>query len=177
LKSLHEVVVRNRLEQLRKRQRDEALLAQEELLAGVAKSASRKWGTEAHAAIVEAESTEPEVVLTEEMEDYDRSMTPELLDITKLPVEERQIDILTEEEDRRALVSVSNISCFCLLPSDTTSSSNAVRLLLLDLYPKQPNRSRKLRIRRLPVVLISPPRPCIEQRPKKIWTKRKSCSI
>ncbi len=41
LKSLHEVVVRNRLEQLRKRQRDEALQAQEELLEGVANVASK----------------------------------------------------------------------------------------------------------------------------------------
>ena len=41
MRTLHEVVVRNRLEQLRKRQRDEALQAQEELLAGVAKSAQR----------------------------------------------------------------------------------------------------------------------------------------
>ena len=109
MKSLHEVVVRNRLEQLRKRQRDEALQAQEELLAGVAKSASRKWGTEAATAI-EPEAIEQEVVLAEEMEQYSRSMTPDLLDITRLSVEERQIDILTEEEDRRALVSASDIS-------------------------------------------------------------------
>lgn len=104
LKSVHEVVVRNRLEQLRKRQRDEAIQAQEELLAGVAKSASRKWGTEQAAA--ETEVAEQEVITEEEMEPYDRSMSPVLLDITKLPVEEREIDILTEEEDRRALVSV-----------------------------------------------------------------------
>ena len=44
MRTLHEVVVRNRLEQLRKRQRDEALQAQEELLAGVAKSAQRGEG-------------------------------------------------------------------------------------------------------------------------------------
>ncbi|KIM83751.1 hypothetical protein PILCRDRAFT_96971 [Piloderma croceum F 1598] len=101
LKSLHEVVVRNRLEQLRKRQRDEALQAQEELLAGVAKSASKKYGTDVPA--VPTEAIQEEVVPVEEMEPYDRSMSPGLLDITKLPAEERQIDILTEEEDRRAL--------------------------------------------------------------------------
>jgi hypothetical protein len=101
LKTLHEVVVRNRLEQLRKRQRDEALQAQEELLAGVAKSASRRYGTDVPA--VEIEAVQEEVVPVEEMEPYDRLMSPGLLDITKLPAEERQIDILTEEEDRRAL--------------------------------------------------------------------------
>jgi hypothetical protein len=97
------VVVRNRLEQLRKRQRDEALQAQEELLAGVAKSASKKYGTDIPA--VPTEAVQEEVVPVEEIEPYDRSMSPGLLDITRLPAEERQIDILTEEEDRRALVS------------------------------------------------------------------------
>lgn len=94
------MVVRNRLEQLRKRQRDEALQAQEELLAGVAKSASRRSDK-----TVEPTATEPEVIPAEEMEKYDRAMSPPLLDITKLPPEERQVDILIPSEDRRILVS------------------------------------------------------------------------
>jgi len=106
LKSLHEVVVRNRLEQLRKRQRDEALQAQEELLAGVARSASKKWS--AVEAIPEVAPGQ-EVIPAEDMEEYDRAMSPVLLDITKLTPEEREIDILTEEEDRRALVNI----CLC----------------------------------------------------------------
>ncbi|KAL7284306.1 hypothetical protein ACG7TL_001591 [Trametes sanguinea] len=53
----HEVVVRNRLEQLRKRQRDEALQAQEELLAGVARSAQRG---EAHNSVGGTQSFSPE---------------------------------------------------------------------------------------------------------------------
>lgn len=91
--------MRNRLEQLRKRQRDEALLAQEELLAGVAKTASS-----GPVPIPEPTVTlEPETAL---IEPYDRSMSPTLIDITKLPTEERQIDIFTVDEDRRALVSL-----------------------------------------------------------------------
>ncbi|GLB33535.1 putative conserved mid region of cactin containing protein [Lyophyllum shimeji] len=101
LKSLHEVVVRNRLEQLRKRQRDEALQAQAELLAGVARSASKKWDNEVAPAI---EAPEQEIVPAEEMEEYDRAMSPPLLDITKLPPEERDIDIVTEAEALRALL-------------------------------------------------------------------------
>ncbi|KAJ7937318.1 mid region of cactin-domain-containing protein [Mycena leptocephala] len=100
LKSLHEVVVRNRLEQLRKRQRDEALQAQEELLAGVARSASRRTEPAVEMDVVEQE----EVVPVEEMEEYHRDMSPPLLDITRLMPEEREIDILTEDEHRRALV-------------------------------------------------------------------------
>lgn len=101
------MVVRNRLEQLRKRQRDEALQAQEELLAGVARSASKRYGTDVPA--VEVEAVQEEVVPVEEVELYNRSMSPVLLDITRLPAEERQIDILTEDEDRRALVSYFEI--------------------------------------------------------------------
>ncbi|KAF8076113.1 mid region of cactin-domain-containing protein [Lyophyllum atratum] len=101
LQSLHEVVVRNRLEQLRKRQRDEALQAQEELLAGVARSAAKKWDNEAAPEIV---APEQEVIATEEMEEYDRAMSPVLLDITKLPPEERDIDIVTDVEALRALL-------------------------------------------------------------------------
>ncbi|KAI0747442.1 mid region of cactin-domain-containing protein [Irpex lacteus] len=100
LKALHEVVVRNRLEQLRKRQRDEALQAQEELLAGVAKSAARG---ERPALNTDAESASAKPI--EEVEPYDRSMSPPLLDIRKLPYEERQVDIVTELEDLRALIA------------------------------------------------------------------------
>ena len=122
MKALHEVVVRNRLEQLRKRQRDEALQAQEELLAGVAKSASKKYGTEVP--VVEIEAAQEEVVPVEEMEPYDRAMSPGLLDITKLPLEDRQIDILTEEEDRRALVN--SFFYFFLLGIIWNSGSNII---------------------------------------------------
>ncbi|KAG5654063.1 hypothetical protein H0H81_007789 [Sphagnurus paluster] len=101
LKSLHEVVVRNRLEQLRKRQRDEALQAQEELLAGVVRSASKKWNNDA---VPELETPEQEVIPVEEMDEYDRVMSPVLLDVTKLPAEERDIDILTEAEALRLLL-------------------------------------------------------------------------
>ncbi|KAG6838006.1 hypothetical protein H0H93_008400 [Arthromyces matolae] len=100
LKSLHEVVVRNRLEQLRKKQRDEALQAQEELLAGVARTASKKWNND----VTPVEVAQEEVVPSEEIEQYDRAMSPQLLDITKLPAEERDIDIVTETEALRALL-------------------------------------------------------------------------
>lgn len=100
LKSFHEVVVRNRLEQLRKRQRDEALQAQEELLAGVAEVASAKaWIPKDPDSAAQALESKDE-----DVEEWDPSMEPPLLDITKLPVEERQVDILTAKEDLRSLV-------------------------------------------------------------------------
>ncbi|KAG2152908.1 mid region of cactin-domain-containing protein [Suillus clintonianus] len=100
LKSLHEVVVRNRLEQLRKRQRDEALHAQEELLAGVARSAAQ--GLKDANYVAPATTTEADT--QEDIEPYDRSMSPLLLDIRKLTEDEREIDIVTELDDLRALL-------------------------------------------------------------------------
>ncbi|KAI0375687.1 hypothetical protein BV20DRAFT_1008367 [Pilatotrama ljubarskyi] len=98
LRSFHEVVVRNRLEQLRKRQRDEALQAQEELLAGVARSAQRGDGRNA----MPVEGAEQEAA--EEVEPYDRSMSPPLIDIRDMKHEERQMDIVTTVEDLRYLM-------------------------------------------------------------------------
>ena len=102
MKSLHEVVVRNRLEQLRKRQRDEALQAQEELLAGVARSAAQGFKDTHYV----APATTAEAEVQEEMEPYDRSMSPSLIDITKFAQDEREIDIVTELDDLRALVGM-----------------------------------------------------------------------
>lgn len=99
-------MVRNRLEQLRKRQRDEALRAQEELLSGVAKLASRG---DVRPVVTNAQR---EADAAEEAEEYDRSMSPVLLDIRRLPYEERQIDIITAKEDLRSLVSAPVFHCF-----------------------------------------------------------------
>ena len=54
-------------------------------------------------AVIENEAVE-EVVPTEDIEVYQRSMSPTLLDISALLPEEREIDIITEKEDRRSLV-------------------------------------------------------------------------
>lgn len=99
LKSLHEVVVRNRLEQLRKRQRDEALHAQEELLAGVVKLASNRVPNN----VVSSAQIDLEGA-TEEVEPYDREMSPEPLDTAKLNSDDRQIRVISVENDKRDLV-------------------------------------------------------------------------
>jgi len=98
---LHEVVVRNRLEQLRKRQRDEALQAQEELLEGVASEASKGK--------FPPPTIEPDNgrrAVEENVEPYERGMSPDLVDITKLPHEERQVDIVLESDDKDALMKL-----------------------------------------------------------------------
>ncbi|KAF8605467.1 hypothetical protein BDV93DRAFT_470618 [Ceratobasidium sp. AG-I] len=99
LKSLHETVVRNRLEQLRKRQRDEAFQAQSELLAA-ASSRTTAFGGDMHAgAEMDIDEPEPAAKEQEDVEPYERGMSPELIDFGKLPYEERQVEILDVVED------------------------------------------------------------------------------
>ncbi|KAG8927643.1 hypothetical protein FRC02_007975 [Tulasnella sp. 418] len=109
LKSAHEVVVQNRLEQLRKRQRDEAIQAQQELLAGVgSKASSRNWGDMQAEAVSgdHADGRNEDAMELDEAEPYLREMSPRIFDLTSLPPEERQIEILDELEDRKALFAL-----------------------------------------------------------------------
>lgn len=91
--------MRNRLEQLRKKQRDEALQAQEELLAGVAKAASKPISE------VHVEGMASDDVAPGDVEPYDRSMSPAPINIARLSFEERQIPVISAEEDRRNLLA------------------------------------------------------------------------
>ena len=173
LKSLHEVVVRNRLEQLRKRQRDEALQAQEELLEGVANAAVGK----AHAAVVEPTVVQ-ESVLAEYVEPYDRAMSPGLIDITKLPYEERQIDIVLEADDRRALVGFPGTCVSTKTDAHCYSSNNVEQWLPLDSFRRPPNlHLKRKKISKRPAVRTWLQKRSIEPKPKKIWMKKRSSSI
>lgn len=93
--------MRNRLEQLRKRQRDEALFAQRELLAA---GWRRNWGGDirAEAGVTDADLSKGHAEVYEE---YSREMSPPLISISTLNYEDRQIDIIHEEQDREALVA------------------------------------------------------------------------
>ncbi|EJD01195.1 uncharacterized protein FOMMEDRAFT_110825 [Fomitiporia mediterranea MF3/22] len=123
LKDLHEVVVRNRLEQLRKRQRDEALLAQRELLAGVSKS-TRSWGGDMRAEAIAQPAAEVPVEVEEVSEPYDRSMSPAPLDIRKLPYDDRQIRIVPEKEDVQGLLQLRrNVAGSRFVSKQTTETT------------------------------------------------------
>lgn len=105
---MHEVVVMNRLEQLRKKQRDEALQAQEELLAGVPR------GMKGSEATVEQDDTHV-AAAEDEVEPYDRSMSPAPMELSDLHPDDRQIETIDELSDRAALVSVNlNREAICL---------------------------------------------------------------
>lgn len=97
------MVVRNRLEQLRKRQRDEAFHAQKELLAGVSDAVPTKtWGGD-----MRIESVPEAGVVSEEgepVEEYSRDMSPDLMDVNRLSYEDRQIAIINEADNWKELV-------------------------------------------------------------------------
>lgn len=174
LKALHEVVVRNRLEQLRKRQRDEAFQAQEELLAGVAKAASTR--SNALDVIVNVEMSD-EVV--EDIEAYDRAMSPGLLDITKLSSDDRQIDIILEGDDRRNLVGFEAAKVFAFADDVLASSiNNVVQSPLQGLFRRLHNlQQQKSKAKKHLAAQISPLRLCTGLRRRKISMRRKNFLI
>jgi hypothetical protein len=102
LKALHEVVVRNRLEQLRKRQRDEALQAQVELMGTAAQPNTKQWPTEVRVPQSEAMEVDQEDI---EVEPYSRDMSPPVVETTELPYEARQFPVVDPKAELQALVS------------------------------------------------------------------------
>jgi len=103
LRDIHAVVVKNRLEELRKRQRDEAVQAQNELLAGVKADKNSRADMGVEAAEVPRIEEEAPAEEEEKPEPYDRAMSPTLIDPNRLKFEDRQIQIIDEKEDKRLL--------------------------------------------------------------------------
>ena len=110
LKSLHEVVVRNRLEQLRKRQRDEALQAKVELLGGAAIEPRKQWPAEVNP--LHFEQAEEDVAMElDESEPYTRDMSPPLFEPGRLSYEDRQLQIVDPREEAKALARIGAVEC------------------------------------------------------------------
>ncbi|KAI5454835.1 hypothetical protein NCC49_002117 [Naganishia albida] len=103
LHQIHVVVIKNRLEQLRQKQRHQAIKVQEELGGTLANSAAIADATEVTEA--EAEAVEE----AEEIEEYSREMSPGLLDPGKLPPEDRNLPIVHEEDELRALFAARHL--------------------------------------------------------------------
>ncbi|KAG8799943.1 hypothetical protein FRC17_006999, partial [Serendipita sp. 399] len=103
LKALHEVVVRNRLEQLRKRQRDEGLQAKAELLGGEGPVSRKQWPAEVRP--LPSEQLEEDTMDVDQAEPYSRDMTPPLFDHGRLSYEDRQLSIIDPVNDLRELLA------------------------------------------------------------------------
>lgn len=92
LKLIHEVVVRNRLELLRRKQRDEAVQAQHQLMAAVKSNILRDPEVE------KTGRTENEHVL------YLANMSPKLLSSSDVSQDDLELNILTEADLQQELV-------------------------------------------------------------------------
>jgi len=102
LKTMHEVVLRNRLEHLRAKQRDEAAQVQNELADTVEEEAANNAATAAAAAAASSATTDgeaPEVV----KEQWSPAMAPKI--VTRVPMEDQSLQLLDAREEYQKLVS------------------------------------------------------------------------
>ncbi len=113
LNSIHEVVLMNRLEQFKKRQREDAAKVQAEL-GGVlvkGKSDADNFGGDMHAEVGDAEDADDEADEDDYVEEYDPEMSPAPVDIRTMQLEERRLPIINEEDELRAIVRSSPSFC------------------------------------------------------------------
>ena len=99
LRDMHEVVLNNRLEQLRRKQRDEAVRYKEEIKHALHVPAARAGEGEE-----EVEDEEEDIEIEEEVvqEEWDESLEP--VAMSRIPEEFRGYEILEEEEEKQKLV-------------------------------------------------------------------------
>ncbi len=106
-------MIKNRLEQFKKRQREDAAKVQAEL-GGVIVKKSDDFGGDIHAEGGDVEDDEEEEEDEDDyVEEYKREMSPELWEPKELAMDERRLPIVNEEDDLRAMV------CRLISDSDT----------------------------------------------------------
>lgn len=102
------MVLKNRLEQFKKRQREDAAKHHAELSDQIAKKAEDNFGGDMHAEVALPDlDTAGEDADDEDdfVEDYDPEMSPKPADVRLMQLEERRLPIIEEEDDLRAIVS------------------------------------------------------------------------
>ncbi|WVQ67795.1 uncharacterized protein L199_006000 [Kwoniella botswanensis] len=108
LNSIHEVVLKNRLEQFKRRQREDAAKVQAEL-GGVIVNKNEQFGGDIHADIGDQDEGEDgEDIDVDDDEDdyvepYEREMSPLPADPKTMVLDERRLPIVDEEDEMRAL--------------------------------------------------------------------------
>ncbi|OAV95333.1 hypothetical protein PTTG_03615 [Puccinia triticina 1-1 BBBD Race 1] len=103
LKAMHEVVLRNRLEYLRRRQRDEAVKVQAELASSLLNQPSASLATHPHHDSHEAEEDEAQLVVEEVAEEFETDMEPQL--IQHLSLEDQKLDMISPIEDWTQIIN------------------------------------------------------------------------
>lgn len=109
LNSIHEVVLKNRLEQFKKRQRDDAMKASASGNRPVSKEAANYGGDMQAAEMAEydqqAEEADDEVDEDDWVEEYDPEMSPGPVETRDMTLEDRRLPVIEEEDHIRAIVS------------------------------------------------------------------------
>ncbi|WVO16315.1 hypothetical protein L204_103990 [Cryptococcus depauperatus] len=108
LNSIHEIVLKNRLEQFKRRQRDDAAKVQAELGSTIAPRSENLYGGDIHAEAGTVPDEGAEADDEEEDEDdyvelYDREMSPVAIDPRTMNLEERRLPIVNEEDELHTL--------------------------------------------------------------------------
>ena len=138
----------NRLEQFKKRQREDAAKVQAELGGVIVnrKSEADNFGGDMHADIGDAEDADDEADEDDYVEEYDPEMSPAPVDLRTMQLEERRLPIVDEEDELRALVgavpmasasSLFQSSSLPVMPSPNPPSSPSTKSAL----PPQPPRA------------------------------------
>ena len=120
LKAMHEVALRNRLEHLRRKQRDEAVRVQEDLAKEVqdeqeAEAAAARAAEAATATGMEDGSTEQRKVPEVVREAWTPDMEPKA--VSRIPMEDRHLEIVDPEKELADLVSRAH-RCIDTRPTD-----------------------------------------------------------
>lgn len=98
----------NRLEQFKKRQREDAAKVQAELGGVFANLTDQKaFGGDMHADA--GDEADDEMDEEDFVEEYDRAMSPVPVDLRALHLEERKLPIVTEDDYLRELVSTETL--------------------------------------------------------------------
>ncbi|WVQ99282.1 hypothetical protein IAU59_006414 [Kwoniella sp. CBS 9459] len=133
LNSIHEVVLKNRLEQFKRRQREDAAKVQAELGGVIVNKPDDQFGGDMHADagmgmggsgadlgdIDEEEEEEEDYV-----EAYDREMSPLPADPRTMVLDERRLPIIEEEDDLRALFAARHaITSSTFIPKHARASA------------------------------------------------------
>ena len=135
LKTMHEVVLRNRLEHLRRKQRDEAIKVQDELTSAVQ--------AEEDEMEIAAEPAADVIVETKPVqEQWDASMAPKL--VTRIPMEDQHLQLLEPKDELILLVSPLDVSLFMLIELTLFSQIAARRLVAHARFVPKKNKSAAL---------------------------------
>jgi hypothetical protein len=134
------VVLKNRLEQFKKRQREEAAKQQQELGNKiVAEGEAATFGGDMHAEGGDGEEYEDDADDEDDfIEDYSRSMSPGPVELKTLAQEDRRLPVITEDAFKRNIVRCS--SSLMSYADDPVQSEASSRCIIV--RPATPGRSR-----------------------------------